>query len=347
MENIAPALLAWYDAEKRVLPFRTVSTPYRVWVSEIMLQQTRVAAALPYFERFMEELPTVADLAACPPERLTKLWEGLGYYSRARNLQKAAQILVEQYGGQLPDDPALLQKLPGIGPYTAGAIASISFGKRVPAVDGNVLRVASRLLLDEGDVTTPAVRTRLTQAVQAMQPPDRPGDYNQALMELGALVCVPGGPPLCDACPLAGLCRARTAGCAQQLPVKAQAKPRRAVDYTVVLATAQSAVLLCQRPAKGLLAGLWQPVMLEGSLDEAAVCAALKAMGLAPGEPQPLPNAKHVFSHLEWHMTGYRVPVAPCPAPAGFVWAQKDQLESVYAVPGAFRVYRDVLKKCL
>ena len=347
MESIAPALLGWYDQNKRVLPFRTLSTPYRVWVSEIMLQQTRVAAALPYFERFMEALPTVADLAACPPERLTKLWEGLGYYSRARNLQKAAQLVMERYGGALPADPVELEKLPGIGPYTAGAIASISFGRAVPAVDGNVLRVASRLFLDEGDVTAPAVRTRLTEAVQAMQPPDRPGDYNQALMELGALVCAPGGPPQCGACPLSALCRARAAGCADRLPVKAPPKPRRVLKYTVVLAVAEGRVLLCRRPARGLLAGLWQPLLLEGALDADAVRAALEQRGLAPGEPRVLGPARHVFSHLEWHMTGYLVPVEPAPAPPEHAWASRDELEGRYAVPGAFRVYRDAVKKCL
>ncbi len=196
LPDIAPPLLRWYEQNKRTLPFRTVSTPYRVWVSEIMLQQTRVSAALPYFERFMAELPTVADLAACDPERLHKLWEGLGYYSRVRNLQKAAQIVMEQHGGALPADYDALLKLPGVGAYTAGAIASISFGLPVPAVDGNVLRVFARILNDGRDVTRPDVKKGLTACVMELQPPERPGDYNQALMELGALVCLPGGAPV-------------------------------------------------------------------------------------------------------------------------------------------------------
>ena len=205
LPDIAPPLLRWYEQNKRTLPFRTVSTPYRVWVSEIMLQQTRVSAALPYFERFMAELPTVADLAACDPERLHKLWEGLGYYSRVRNLQKAAQIVMEQHGGALPADYDALLKLPGVGAYTAGAIASISFGLPVPAVDGNVLRVFARILNDGRDVTRPDVKKDLTACVMELQPPERPGDYNQALMELGALACLPGGAPLCSECPLRGL----------------------------------------------------------------------------------------------------------------------------------------------
>ena len=192
LPDIAPPLLRWYEQNKRTLPFRTVSTPYRVWVSEIMLQQTRVSAALPYFERFMAELPTVADLAACDPERLHKLWEGLGYYSRVRNLQKAAQIVMEQHGGALPADYDALLKLPGVGAYTAGAIASISFGLPVPAVDGNVLRVFARILNDGRDVTRPDVKKDLTACVMKLQPPERPGDYNQALMELGG-IGVPAG----------------------------------------------------------------------------------------------------------------------------------------------------------
>ena len=193
MNPIAPPLLAWFYKNQRSLPFRTQPSPYRVWVSEIMLQQTRVAAALPYYERFMAELPPPADLADCPPDRLDKLWEGLGYYSRVRNLQKAARIVCGQYGGQLPADYEALRALPGVGDYTAGAIASISFGLPVPAVDGNVLRVFSRLYADGGDVTSPAVKRAFTARVMEHQPQDKPGDYNQALMELGALVCLPGG----------------------------------------------------------------------------------------------------------------------------------------------------------
>lgn len=218
LPDIAPPLLRWYEQNKRTLPFRTVSTPYRVWVSEIMLQQTRVSAALPYFERFMAELPTVADLAACDPERLHKLWEGLGYYSRVRNLQKAAQIVMEQHGGALPADYDALLKLPGVGAYTAGAIASISFGLPVPAVDGNVLRVFARILNDGRDVTRPDVKKDLTACVMELQPPERPGDYNQALMELGALVCLPGGAPCAASVPYAGCVRPAPWACRRHCP---------------------------------------------------------------------------------------------------------------------------------
>ena len=235
MENIAPALLDWFYKNHRILPFREDPTPYHVWLSEVMLQQTRVSAALPYYERFLAALPDIPALAACDEEKLHKLWEGLGYYSRVRNLQKAAKIVCEQYGGQLPADYAALRALPGIGDYTAGAIASISFGIPVPAVDGNVLRVFSRLYNDPGVITDPKVKKAFTARVMEHQPPEKAGDYNQALMELGALVCVPNGAPLCDVCPLAGLCQARAAGTTAALPQKAKPKPRKVLPVTVAL----------------------------------------------------------------------------------------------------------------
>ena len=235
MENISPALLEWFYKNRRSLPFREDPTPYHVWLSEVMLQQTRVSAVLPYYYRFLEELPDIPALAACGEEKLHKLWEGLGYYSRVRNLQKAARIVCEQYGGELPADYDAIRALPGIGDYTAGAICSISFGIPVPAVDGNVLRVFSRLYNDPGVITDPAVKKAFTARVMEHQPPAAPGDYNQALMELGALVCVPNGAPLCEQCPLARLCQARAAGTALSLPQKAAPKARKLEDLTVAL----------------------------------------------------------------------------------------------------------------
>ena len=264
MENIAPALLNWFYANRRILPFREDPTPYHVWLSEIMLQQTRVSAALPYYERFLAALPDIPALAGCEEEKLHKLWEGLGYYSRVRNLQKAAKIVCAQYGGQLPADYNALLALPGIGEYTAGAIASISFGLPVPAVDGNVLRVFARLYNDPRLVTDPQVKREFTARVMEHQPPAKAGDYNQALMELGALVCLPNGAPLCEQCPLGTLCRARAAGTALSLPQKTPPKARRITPVTVALVLNEGRVLLQQRPAKGLLAGLWQPLLWEG-----------------------------------------------------------------------------------
>ena len=281
MENISPALLNWFYENQRVLPFRTDPSPYHVWLSEIMLQQTRVSAALPYYERFLAALPDIPALAACEEEKLNKLWEGLGYYSRVRNLQKAARIVCEQYGGELPADYDAIRALPGIGDYTAGAICSISFGIPVPAVDGNVLRVFSRLYNDPGVITDPAVKKAFTARVMEHQPPAAPGDYNQALMELGALVCVPNGAPLCEQCPLARLCQARAAGTALSLPQKAAPKARKLEDLTVALVESPAGFLIQRRPEKGLLAGLWQPLLWEGAAMTAEqLPAALTALGI-------------------------------------------------------------------
>ncbi len=348
MENIAPALLRWFYANRRSLPFRDDPTPYHIWVSEIMLQQTRVAAAVPYYERFVRALPDIPALAACGEERLAKLWEGLGYYSRVRNLQKAARLVCERYGGQLPADYDALLALPGFGPYTAGAVASIGFGLAAPAVDGNVLRVFARLYNDGAPITSPATKRSFTARVMAHQPPDAPGDYNQALMELGALVCLPGA-PLCAACPLSSLCEGRAAGRAARLPCKPAPRARRVLPVTVVLVRDASGGgwLLSRRPEKGLLAGLWQPLVLEGVrlADAPAVLAALAERGIDAGgaQPEALAGSKHIFTHVEWEMTAFRISVPPQPAPAGWVWAAGAELAERYALPGAFKAYKKLL----
>lgn len=346
MENISPALLNWFYENQRILPFRTDPSPYHVWLSEIMLQQTRVSAALPYYERFLAALPDIPALADCEEEKLHKLWEGLGYYSRVRNLQKAAKIVCEQYGGQLPADYAALRSLPGIGDYTAGAIASISFGIPVPAVDGNVLRVFSRLYNDDRLVTDPAVKKEFTARVMDHQPPAAPGDYNQALMELGALVCVPNGAPLCDQCPLASLCKARAAGTALSLPQKAAPKARRIEPVTLALVRSPEGILLQQRPEKGLLAGLWQPVLWENeSLSAEEIRQRLETLGVfcTDEAPSPLPAAKHIFSHIEWRMGGFCFSAKSGPVPANCVWAGEEQLKAEYTLPGAFKAYKKLL----
>ena len=263
-----------------------------------------------------------------------------------RNLQKAAKLVCAQYGGQLPADYAALLALPGIGEYTAGAIASISFGLPVPAVDGNVLRVFSRLYNDPGVITEPAVKKAFTARVMEHQPPEKAGDYNQALMELGALVCVPNGAPLCGQCPLAEVCRARAAGTTAQLPQKAKPKPRKIVPVTLALVESPAGFLVQQRPQKGLLAGLWQPVLWEDEhLLQAEVLARLTALGLDTGTAAPaaLPAAKHIFTHIEWLMSGVQLRVAAQSAPAGYVWASREQLRTAYALPGAFRAYKPLL----
>ena len=350
MENISPALLNWFYANHRILPFRSDPTPYHVWLSEIMLQQTRVSAALPYYERFLAALPDIPALAACEEEKLHKLWEGLGYYSRVRNLQKAAKIVCEQYGGELPADYDALRGLPGIGDYTAGAIASISFGLPVPAVDGNVLRVFSRLYNDDGLITDPKVKRAFTALVMEHQPPAAPGDYNQALMELGALVCVPNGAPLCEQCPLAQLCQACAAGTALSLPRKAAPKARRIEPVTLAVVRSPAGVLLQQRPEKGLLAGLWQPVLWENEIltpDEARARLAALGVTCTPDAAKALRPAKHIFSHIEWQMQGYLFAADTQPAPAGCVWASPEQLAAEYTLPGAFKAYKKLLAAAL
>lgn len=339
-------LLHWYDQGARVLPWRSQPTPYRVWVSEIMLQQTRVEAALPYFTRFMEALPTIESLAQAPEEQLLKLWEGLGYYSRVRNLQKAARMVLEEFDGQLPSDPLLLQKLPGIGDYSAGAIASIAYGQPVPAVDGNVLRVISRLLASFDCVSDTAVKKRLRQQVAQVIPPDRPGDFNQALMELGATVCLPNGQPLCLTCPLLSLCRGRAQGVEMSLPVKAAKKPRRKVERTVLLLWDGQQVLVRKRPAKGLLSSLWEFPGVDEVLSAEQIQENLSQRGIVPLALEAIGQHTHIFSHVEWQMTGWEVNCKSFSPPKDCTWITPHQLAGDYALPSAFRPFTQwILKK--
>ena len=344
--RIAGPLLDWFAGAKRSLPFRTDPSPYHVWVSEIMLQQTRVSAALPYYERFIRELPDIQALADCDPERLHKLWEGLGYYSRVRNLQKAAQLVCRDWGGQLPRQPEQLKQLPGIGDYTAGAIASISYGVPAAAVDGNVLRVFARLYSDASDITLPETKKTFTARVLDQQPAQAPGPFNEALMELGALICLPNGEPLCTQCPLQALCLAHRDGTQNSLPVKAAAKPRKIQPVTVALVLdGAGRLLLHRRPRKGLLAGLWEPVLWEETLDGEQQRQRLQALGLSVTEAGPGPEAVHVFTHVEWHM---RHTVGHCEKspelPPEYVWAEKTDISAKFTLPGAFKAAKFWLK---
>ena len=347
MEHIAPALLDWFRRNRRSLPFRDDPTPYHIWVSEIMLQQTRVAAALPYYERFVRELPDIPALAACPPERLDKLWEGLGYYRRVHSMQKAAQLVCRQYGGLLPASYDALLALPGIGPYTAGAIASIGFGLAVPAVDGNVLRVFARLYNDGGSITEPAVKKRFTARVMEHQPPDAPGDYNQALMELGATVCLPNGAPHCGECPLAEVCMAHEEGRELDYPKKAPKKQRTVEEKTVLVILDERKAAFRKRPDTGLLAGMYELPALEGKKKQAEVLGLMKEKGLNPIRIRKLPAAKHIFTHKEWHMTGYAVWVDELePYEGGWeglIFADRRDLDEI-PVPSAFAAYLDYVK---
>ena len=345
MLHIAPPLLKWFYENRRTLPFREDPVPYHIWVSEIMLQQTRMSAVLPYYARFMEELPTPAHLAACPTDRLHKLWEGLGYYSRADNLRRAALVIMEKHGGNLPATYEELLALPGIGEYTAGAIASISYGIPVPAVDGNVMRVFSRLYNDRADIMVSATKKRYTARVVEELPKDTPGDFNQALMELGALICVPGEPHCAD-CPLADRCAAYEAGSAAYLPVRGEKKPRRVQKITILLARCEDKWLLARRPEGGLLSGLWQPFLFEEELSEKEALVRLREFlpGVSPEAPTPLSPSRHLFSHIEWQMSGFMVSLAgdPPELPDGYAWAGTEDMEN-HAIPGAFKAYKPLL----
>ena len=337
----AAPLLDWYEKNKRDLPWRRTRDPYKIWVSEIMLQQTRVAAVLDYYRRFLESAPTVADLAALPEDALMKLWQGLGYYSRARNLQKAARQIMEQFGGVFPNTYEDIRSLAGVGDYTAGAIASIAFGIPVPAVDGNVLRVAARITGDSGDITSPAMKKKVTAALQAVIPAGEPGNFNQAMMELGATVCLPNGAPQCDKCPAAPFCRALVEDRIGELPVKAPKKARRMEERRVYLIFSDDGVALRRRPGKGLLAGLWEyPNELAG---EETIPDAL---GLSPADLELVGTGRHIFTHIEWQMSAWllsatadSLPETQAALPEDFSLVQR--LADI-TLPSAFKAYRTV-----
>jgi len=327
MDDFSRPLLAWYDENKRDLPWRRDVTPYRVWVSEIMLQQTRIEAARGYFERFMAALPTVEALAAAESDTVMKLWEGLGYYSRARNLHKCAQTVVNEYGGAFPADVGALRALPGVGDYTAGAIASIAFGLPEPAVDGNVLRVLARLEAFGESVGSEKVKNRFREELRTVYPPDRAADFTSALMELGETVCTPGA-PACLLCPLAAKCRAHAAGEETAYPVLPAKKPRRIEERRVLLLLCGKKCAVRRREERGLLAGLWElPNDREPDPPEGG---------------EPCGEAVHVFSHVEWHMRGY---VVRCEEERpGCVWVTREERLAL-AMPAAFRYYVNKLEE--
>ena len=344
LDKLTAPLLLWYDAHRRALPWREAVTPYRTWVSEIMLQQTRVSAVIPYFERFMAELPTVELLAKVPEERLFKLWEGLGYYSRARNLQKAAKVVCERYGGALPQSAAELTVLPGIGAYTAAAIASINFGEPLAAVDGNLLRVAARVSGCGGDVTDAKVRKAFQRRLDAAIDRERPGAYNQAMMDLGATVCLPHGAPLCETCPARSFCEAYRRGLTALLPVRGVKKPRRAEERTVFLLKRGDALAVRTRPDTGLLAKLTEFPNVLGSLDEAGAAITLARWGLRARRIESIGTAEHIFTHIEWQMKGYFAEVEG--ESDGFRWVTRGDFTAL-AIPTAFKKFTAEARKRL
>lgn len=346
LNNIVTPLLNWYTKQSRILPWREEPTAYRVWVSEIMLQQTRVEAVKPYFERFMKELPDISSLAQAEEEQLLKLWEGLGYYNRVRNLQKAAKIVMEQYQGSLPAEYKALLTLPGIGQYTAGAIGSIAFGLPVTAVDGNVFRVITRLTANDGDITTPAVKSEITQQLQAILPQPFAGNFNQSLMELGAVICLPNGEPLCQKCPISAYCKSYAENTMMKYPVKPPKKERKKENRIIFLLVYKNQIAIQKRLEKGLLAKLWQFPQVQEEYREKLIEDTLDTWGLIPRSITKLGNAKHIFTHIEWHMTGCLVVMEHVWNKEEFVWVSAEELEKVYAIPSAFRYYlKEALKQ--
>lgn len=351
IELLAEPLLNWYEKNKRELPWRSEPTPYRVWVSEIMLQQTRVEAVKPFFERFTKRLPDVEALSCCPEDELLKLWEGLGYYNRVRNMQNAAITIMQEHQGVLPADYEALLKLKGIGSYTAGAIASIAYRIPVPAVDGNVFRILTRVAADDTDIMKASFRKEVEKKLMDFMKSEkfdasRSGDFNQALMELGATVCVPNGAPDCSDCPWQAFCQARVKNQVMEFPVKTKAKERRIEERTVLVIRDGQKVGIRKRPKKGLLAGLYELPNVEGKLKQEEVLAFVKEMNLAPLRIQKLEDAKHIFSHVEWNMCGYSILIEePEEKKEELLFVEAADAKERYAIPSAFAAYARHLRK--
>ena len=329
-------LLSWYREHRRQLPWRQSREPYRIWLSEIMLQQTRVEAVKGYYQRFLEALPTVAALADADDELLHKLWEGLGYYSRVRNLKKAAGVIMEQYQGQFPTEYAQVLALPGIGEYTAGAICSIAFDQPRAAVDGNVLRVMTRLTEDATPIDSPVLKRSVRQALEAVYP-EQAGEFTQALMELGATLCGPNRKPQCSECPCRGFCGGYRNGTAEQFPVKKPKAKRREEQYTVFIVSCEGKFALEKRPPEGLLAGLYQFPNCPGSLEPEQALDYLQSRGWRPKELRAQLQRQHIFTHIRWDMRGFYIQVAE---PTGeYLWLSSEEIETKAALPTAFRQF--------
>lgn len=328
-------LIAWYKANQRDLPWRMDQDPYKVWVSEIMLQQTRVDTVIPYFNRFVSQFPTISDLAEADEEKVLKAWEGLGYYSRVRNLQTAVREVAQEYGGKVPDTPELISKLKGVGPYTAGAILSIAYGVPEPAVDGNVMRVLSRILLVYEDIGKAKTRVLFEDAVRGLISKEDPSSFNQALMELGALICTPKS-PACLICPVSEHCRALDQGRQKELPVKEKKTKVKHVDMAaVVLRDPEGKYLIHKRPSEGLLANLWEfpniPVQKRGQSEKEDLSTYLEAeWGIHAHIGDHVSNIEHVFSHLKWDIQLYEGNVLQESAVSGtdLKWVTLQEMDS-------------------
>ncbi|HUM82721.1 MAG TPA: A/G-specific adenine glycosylase [Lachnospiraceae bacterium] len=345
-------LMLWYNTNARDLPWRRTKNPYRIWVSEIMLQQTQVEAVKSYYNRFLTALPYLCDLAVCPENELLKLWEGLGYYSRVKNMKKAAILIMEKYGGRFPDRADELRMLPGIGDYTAGAIASIAFGRAEPAVDGNVLRVYTRLTGLREDIMKEATRNKIRWRLSGLDLPDGEnwGNLNQAFMDFGSSVCLANAMPLCDGCPLKDGCIAFSEGTVRELPVRSKKADRKKEQKTVLLVRDGELTALRKRPEEGLLSGMYEFPNKEGVLTEKEALNFVREHGCEPLKITPLPEAKHLFSHIEWQMTGYEIRISQRNTEVReiqkeeWIFADPEEIENKYPVPSAFRAYARLLR---
>ncbi len=335
-EKLPDVLLPWYYVNRRDLPWRADREPYHIWLSEIMLQQTRVEAVKGYYTHFLENLPTIEALASCDDDFLHKLWEGLGYYSRVRNLKKAAQVVMTEHNGKFPQKYEDVLALPGIGDYTAGAVCSIAYDLPTPAVDGNVLRVISRLTQEDTPIDLPAYKASVRERLAKVYPREA-GDFTQALMELGATVCGPNRSPDCEKCPCHEFCGGAIQGTAEKFPVRSAKKQRKAEEKTVLIMSCDGQYALEKRPDSGLLAGLWQFPNVIGKLSPEEALKTVEAMGLAPRELFRQAERSHIFTHIRWDMRGFYLEVKE---PAGnFVWRTAEEVESQAALPTAFRQF--------
>ncbi|MBQ2967035.1 MAG: A/G-specific adenine glycosylase [Clostridia bacterium] len=335
LKKLPEPLLAWYRQNKRDLPWRKNTDPYRVWISEIMLQQTRVEAVIGYYDRFLKTFPDVASLANADEDKLLKCWEGLGYYSRARNLKKAANEIIQNHGGVFPSDFESIRKLTGIGPYTAGAISSICFSLKKAAVDGNVLRIVSRITNSFKPIDAPQTKKEITESLEKIYPASA-GDFTQSLMELGATVCIPKSPK-CESCPVSDLCQSRKENTQKLLPVKSPKKDKKIQKKTVFLLKCGEKYALCQREKTGLLASLWQFPNTDKHLSVTDAVSFAESMGTKPYEVVSRVEKQHIFTHIRWEMIGYTLLCRKMPDT--FQWADEQEIESTYALPTAFRQF--------
>lgn len=338
LKRIRKPIVEWYQENKRELPWRKEKNPYHIWISEIMLQQTRIEAVKQYYKRFLEQIPNIQALAEIEEEKLLKLWEGLGYYNRARNLKKSAQIIQEKYKGQMPKTYEELIQLPGIGEYTAGAISSIAYDEQVPAVDGNVLRVVSRVVGSKEDVLENKTKKEFTKKLKEIMP-KQAGDFNEGLMELGELVCIPNGQPLCEKCPVQKICIAKRENLTDVIPVRNQKIKRKKEEITVFLLEYEGEFAIQKREKTGLLANMYEFPNITRKIQKKEIKQVLQDWSLEGSTPEKIGTHHHVFSHIEWDMIGYKIKTTS--KNDAFMWKRKEEILEKYAIPGAFVPFRD------